>query len=75
MSIVKPFKGLRPKPEFAKEIASPPYDVLSVDEAMKVLAGVGPAGSTGGDRLGKVVMADGADPTVVLPLLDHLRHR
>ena len=41
--------------------------VLSVDEAMKVLAGVGPAGSTGGDRLAKVVMADGADPTVVLP--------
>jgi len=41
--------------------------VLSVDEATGLLAGVGPAGSSGGDRLGKVVMAAGADPAVVLP--------
>jgi len=33
MSIVKPFRGLRPKPEYAKEIASPPYDVLNTVEA------------------------------------------
>lgn len=33
MSIVRPFRGLRPKPEFAGEVASPPYDVLSSDEA------------------------------------------
>jgi uncharacterized protein (DUF1015 family) len=30
---VKPFKGLRPVPEMAKEVASPPYDVLSSNEA------------------------------------------
>lgn len=33
MSIVRPFKGLRPKPKFAREVAAPPYDVLSSDEA------------------------------------------
>jgi len=33
MSIVKPFRGLRPKPEFAAKVASPPYDVLSAKEA------------------------------------------
>ncbi|UCE25170.1 MAG: DUF1015 domain-containing protein [Candidatus Zixiibacteriota bacterium] len=33
MSVVRPFRGLRPKPEFAGEVASPPYDVLSSDEA------------------------------------------
>ena len=29
MSIVKPFRGLRPKPEYAREVASPPYDDLN----------------------------------------------
>ena len=33
MSVVRPFRGLRPKPEFAQVVASPPYDVLSSDEA------------------------------------------
>ncbi len=33
MAIVRPFKGLRPKPEYAKEVASPPYDVLTAKEA------------------------------------------
>ena len=37
MAIVKPFKGLRPKPEFCKEIASPPYDVLSTEEARNIV--------------------------------------
>ncbi|TES90839.1 MAG: DUF1015 domain-containing protein [Candidatus Cloacimonadota bacterium] len=37
MSIVKPFKGLRPKPEFAEEVSSPPYDVLSSDEAREMV--------------------------------------
>ena len=37
MSIVKPFRGLRPKPEYAKEIASPPYDVLNAEEARKIV--------------------------------------
>ncbi len=33
MAIIKPFKGLRPKPEFAEKVASPPYDVLNTEEA------------------------------------------
>ena len=42
MSImVKPFKGLRPKPGFARKVASPPYDVLSAREARQ-LAGDNP---------------------------------
>ena len=37
MSIVKPFRGLHPKTEDAKEIASPPYDVLNAQEARKLV--------------------------------------
>ncbi|MFL9481876.1 DUF1015 domain-containing protein [Chitinophagaceae bacterium LWZ2-11] len=33
MSIIKPFKALRPQPQFAKEVASRPYDVLNSAEA------------------------------------------
>ncbi len=33
MSILKPFRGCRPHPEFASEVASKPYDVLSSAEA------------------------------------------
>ena len=33
MATFKPFKALRPKPEFAKGIASRPYDVLNAAEA------------------------------------------
>ena len=33
MAIISPFKALRPTIEFAKEVASPPYDVLSSEEA------------------------------------------
>ena len=33
MSLIKPFRGLRPAPGRAAEIAAPPYDVLSADEA------------------------------------------
>ncbi len=36
MSIVKPFRGLRPKPEYAARVASPPYDVLSAKEAREM---------------------------------------
>lgn len=36
MSDVRPFRGLRPTKELAKEIASPPYDVLSSDEAREI---------------------------------------
>lgn len=33
MSIIKPFKALRPQPQFAKQVASRPYDVLNSAEA------------------------------------------
>ena len=36
---MKPFRGLRPKPEFAAEVASPPYDVLSAREARELARG------------------------------------
>jgi uncharacterized protein (DUF1015 family) len=38
MAIVRPFKGLRPHPEMAKEVASPPYDVLTAEEAREMAA-------------------------------------
>ncbi len=37
MANVRPFRGLRPKPEFAEKVASPPYDVINSAEA-RVLA-------------------------------------
>ena len=33
MTLVRPFRGLRPKPEFAKDVVAPPYDVLNTAEA------------------------------------------
>jgi len=39
MSIVRPFRGLRVKPEFAKQVASPPYDVLNAKEARVMASG------------------------------------
>ena len=33
MAIIKPFKALRPRPELAAKVASPPYDVLNSEEA------------------------------------------
>lgn len=36
MSVVRPFRGLRPRPNLAGEVASPPYDVLSSDEAREL---------------------------------------
>jgi len=41
MAIVRPFRGLRAKPELAKEMASPPYDVLNTKEA-RAMAGDNP---------------------------------
>ena len=35
MANIKPFKALRPHNEFAAQVASRPYDVLSSDEARK----------------------------------------
>ena len=33
MAIIKPFKALRPEPDLASKVASPPYDVLNSEEA------------------------------------------
>ena len=33
MTLVRPFRGLRPKSEFAKDVVAPPYDVLNTSEA------------------------------------------
>ena len=37
MATVKPFRALRPKPEFARDVAAPPYDVLSAAEAREIV--------------------------------------
>lgn len=39
MSLIRPFTGLRPAPSRAAEIAAPPYDVLSGEEARARAAG------------------------------------
>jgi len=33
LHLIRPFTGLRPVPERAADVAAPPYDVLSTDEA------------------------------------------
>jgi uncharacterized protein (DUF1015 family) len=38
MTKIRPFSGLRPLPEYAKEIASLPYDVMDTEEARLELA-------------------------------------
>ena len=35
MATIQPFRGLRPVPELAAEIASLPYDVMNTEEARK----------------------------------------
>ncbi len=37
--LLRPFPGLRPTPQHAAEVAAPPYDVLSSDEARAMAAG------------------------------------
>jgi len=39
MSTVRPFKAFRPKPEYAREVAAKPYDVLNSDEAREEVRG------------------------------------
>lgn len=39
MAIIKPFKALRPQPQYAKQVASLPYDVLNSKEAKAAAAG------------------------------------
>lgn len=38
MSLVKPFKAVRPLPEFAEKVSAPPYDVLNSEEARALAA-------------------------------------
>lgn len=38
MAIIHPFRAVRPKSELAKDVASPPYDVLSSEEARQAAA-------------------------------------
>lgn len=39
MAIIKPFKGLRPPKEIAKDLASLPYDVMNSEEAAQMAKG------------------------------------
>ena len=39
MARIEPFRGLRPQPGTAAKVASPPYDVLSSDEARRLAEG------------------------------------
>lgn len=39
MAIITPFKALRPQPQYAKKVASPPYDVLNSKEAKQLAEG------------------------------------
>ena len=39
MTTFKPFKGLRPTPSMASQVAAPPYDVLNSDEARHLVKG------------------------------------
>jgi len=39
MAIIYPFKALRPQPQYAKQVASRPYDVLNSAEARKEASG------------------------------------
>ena len=39
MTLIQPFKALRPQPQLAKQVASRPYDVLNSSEAKKEAAG------------------------------------
>ena len=37
MAEIKPFRGYLPPPDLAKKVSSPPYDVLSSDEARSIV--------------------------------------
>jgi uncharacterized protein (DUF1015 family) len=37
--MIRPFAGLRPTPEHAAQVAAPPYDVLSTEEARAEVQG------------------------------------
>lgn len=39
MSVIRPFRGLRPRPKYAQQVASPSYDVLSSHKARELIQG------------------------------------
>jgi uncharacterized protein (DUF1015 family) len=39
VSDIRPFKGLRPRPDLVEKVASPPYDVMNSAEAREMAAG------------------------------------
>ena len=39
MAVITPFRALRPKPELAAQVAAPPYDVVSLEEARQQAEG------------------------------------
>ena len=39
MSVIRPFKGIRPKKEYAAQVAALPYDVMNSDEAREMVKG------------------------------------
>lgn len=39
MAVVRPFRGLRPRPEIAEKVAAPPYDVINSEEARQLAKG------------------------------------
>ena len=41
MSLTRPFRGLCPSPEYASQVAAPPYDVMSAAEARAMVDGRG----------------------------------
>ena len=36
MATILPFRALRPRPELASQVAAPPYDVVSLEEARQL---------------------------------------
>jgi uncharacterized protein (DUF1015 family) len=39
MPLIRPFAGLRPRPQYTSEVIAPPYDVVSAEEARRRAAG------------------------------------
>ena len=60
MAILKPFKALRPQPEFAQEVAAAPYDVINTEEART--AAVGKPNSFLHVTRSEIDLPEGTDP-------------
>ena len=39
MSVLRPFKAIRPKKEYASRVAALPYDVMNSEEAREMVKG------------------------------------